>query len=91
MILTLVDRYITYPYGVLEDVIIIVDDLFFPIYFVILDMPEDAKIPLILGSPFLATGRSLVDVKQGELILRFNKGTVLFNVFEVMRHHKENP
>lgn len=51
MTLTLADRSVTYPYGVLEDVLVRVDDLFFPIDFVILDMPEDAETPLLLGRP----------------------------------------
>lgn len=35
MTLTLVDRFITYLYGVLEDVLIKVDGLLFPIDFVV--------------------------------------------------------
>lgn len=39
MNLTLATRSITYPYGVLEDVLVRVDGLLFPVNFVILDMP----------------------------------------------------
>lgn len=35
----LVDRSITYPYGVIEDVLVRFDDLLFPVDFIILDMP----------------------------------------------------
>ena len=72
MTLTLADRSVTYPYGVLEYVLVKVDDLLFPADFVILDMSEDVETPLLLGRPFLYTGRSLVDVQRGELILQFN-------------------
>ncbi|XP_050897349.1 uncharacterized protein LOC127104192 [Lathyrus oleraceus] len=72
MTLTLADRSITYPYGVLEDVLVRVDD-FFPVDFVILDMPKDIETPLLLGRSLLATRRALIDVKIGELILKFNK------------------
>ncbi|XP_047256127.1 uncharacterized protein LOC124888882 [Capsicum annuum] len=35
--------------------------------FVIVDCPMDIKIPIILGRPFLATGKVLVDVEFGEM------------------------
>lgn len=67
MTLTLVDRLITYPYGVLEDVLVRVDELLFTADFVILDMPEDSETPMILGRPFLETSKALIDVELGEL------------------------
>lgn len=63
----------TYPYGVLEDVLVRVDGLLFPVDFVILDMPEDSETPLILGRLFLETDKALIDVELSELTLRFNK------------------
>ncbi|MCI21478.1 hypothetical protein A2U01_0042646, partial [Trifolium medium] len=63
MTLTLTDRSITYPYRVLENLSVKVNDLMFSADFVILDMDENAEIPLILGRPFLATGRALIDVE----------------------------
>lgn len=33
----------------------------------VLDYEIDMKIPIILGRPFLATGKALVDVEYGEL------------------------
>lgn len=57
--LTLVDHSISYPYGILEDVPIRVDGLLFPMDFVILGMPET---PLLLGRPFIATNKMLIDV-----------------------------
>ncbi|XP_074342316.1 uncharacterized protein LOC141679831 [Apium graveolens] len=59
--LQLADRSITYPGGIVEDVLVKVDKLIFPSDFVILDFEEDKKIPTILGTPFLATGRILID------------------------------
>lgn len=53
MTLTLADHSVTYPCGILEDVLVEVDDLVFSADFVILDILEDAKTPLILGRPFL--------------------------------------
>ncbi|XP_073122386.1 uncharacterized protein [Henckelia pumila] len=54
--------------------------------FVVLDMKEDREIFLILGRPFLATGKTLIDVQKGELVLRLNDESVAFNVFLSMKH-----
>jgi hypothetical protein len=59
MTLTPADRSIFYPFGVLEDVLVKVNELVFPADFLILDMAEDEDMPLILGRRFLATGRAL--------------------------------
>lgn len=53
MTLTLLDRSIMYPYGVLEDVLLRVDGLLFPDDFIILDMPKNFETPLLLGKLFL--------------------------------------
>ncbi|XP_027337033.1 uncharacterized protein LOC113850656 [Abrus precatorius] len=68
--LQLADKSYTYPYGVVEDLLVKIDKFIFPADFVILDMEVDANIPLILGRAFLATGRALIDVQKGELMLR---------------------
>jgi len=91
MTLTLADRTISYPYGVLEDVLVQFNDLVFPADFVILDMAEDEEMPLLLGRTFLATGRALIDVEMRELMLRFQDEQVVFNIFEAMKHRNDNP
>ena len=70
MILQLADRSIAYPRGVLEDVLVKVDKFIFPVDFVILDVEDDQQVPIILGKPFLATARALIDVHKGNLILK---------------------
>ncbi|XP_075474098.1 uncharacterized protein LOC142505136 [Primulina tabacum] len=77
--LQLADRSIKYPRGVVEDVLVKVDKFIFPVDFVVLDMEEDREIPLILGRPFLATGGVLIDVHKGELVLRLNDESIIFN------------
>ncbi|GKA91735.1 reverse transcriptase domain-containing protein [Tanacetum coccineum] len=62
MSLELADRSIQYPWGISENVLIKIDKFILPINFVILDMREDSKIPIILGRPFLATARTMIDV-----------------------------
>ena len=70
------DRSLTYPRGVIKDVLVKVDKFIFPVDFVVLYMEEDRKIPLILGRPFLATKRALIDVHSGNLTLRVNNEEV---------------
>ncbi|XP_061351842.1 uncharacterized protein LOC133296801 [Gastrolobium bilobum] len=86
VILHLADRSIKRPEGVVEDVLIKVDKFIFPVD-VILDMEEeDTESPLLLGRPFLATARSLIDVEQWKLMLRVNEETVTIDVFEAIKH-----
>ena len=37
---------------------------FFLVDFMVIDMEEDKKVPLLLGKPFLATSAALIDVKK---------------------------
>ena len=60
--LQLADQSLTHPCGIIEDVLVKVDKIFFPTDFIILDMQEDKEVPIILGRPFLATGRVMIDV-----------------------------
>ncbi|GAU25750.1 hypothetical protein TSUD_216820 [Trifolium subterraneum] len=80
--LSLADRSITYPHGILENVLVRCVEFVFPADFVIRDMEEDAEVPLLLGRPFLATGRTLIDVEKGELMFRLDDEQVCFQVFE---------
>ncbi|MCQ7416395.1 reverse transcriptase family protein, partial [Salmonella enterica] len=43
----------------------------------------------ILGRPFLATGRALIDVQQGKLTLRVNEEEVVFNIYRSMKYPDE--
>ena len=80
-----------HPRGIIEDVLIKVNKFIFSTDFITLDMEEDKEIPIILGRPFLATRRDLIDVQKGELKLRVQGEKVTFNVFEVIRHpHDES-
>ncbi|XP_022893882.1 uncharacterized protein LOC111408347 [Olea europaea var. sylvestris] len=88
--LQLADRSLTYPRGIIEDVLVKVDKFIFPADFVVLDMEEDQEIPLILGRPFLATGRALIDVQEGQLTLRVNEEEVRFNIYQAMKYSDDN-
>ena len=87
--LQLADRSFKHPRGVIEDVLVKVNKFIFPADFIVLDM-EDKEIPIILGRPFLATGRVMIDVQRGELKLRVQEDEVKFNVFKAVRHSAES-
>ena len=80
------DRSLKHPRGVIEDVLVKVYKFIFSANFIVLDMEEDKKIPIILGRPFLATSRAMIDVQKGELKLRVQDEEVRFSVFNVVRH-----
>ena len=67
-----------------------VDKFIFPADFIIIDMQEDKEVPIILGRPFLATGRAMIDVQTGELGLRVQEEEVTFNVFNTIKHPHDN-
>ncbi|XP_070045329.1 uncharacterized protein [Nicotiana tomentosiformis] len=72
MLLQLVDRTVKRPTGILDDVLVQVGKFVFLADFVIIDCQVDEEIPIILGRPFLATGRALIDCETGELKIRLN-------------------
>ncbi|XP_075489547.1 uncharacterized protein LOC142528388 [Primulina tabacum] len=86
MSLQLADRSVKYPRGVIEDVLVNVDKFIFPADFVVLDMEEDVEMPLILGRPFLATGKALIDVQEGKLRLRVGEEEITFDAFKALKH-----
>ena len=51
----------------IEDILVKVDKFIFLKNFIILDMEEDKEIPIILGRPFLTTGRVMIDVQKGRV------------------------
>ena len=78
MQLQLANRSIKYPYGEVEDVIVKVDKFIFPMDFVVMDIKEDEKVPLILDKPFMKIVRLLIDVDKGELQIRAQDDVVTF-------------
>ena len=74
------DRTLAHPEGILEDVLIKVGKIIFPMDFVVIDIEEDKQVPLLLGRPFLEVRAALIDVKKGELTLRVGDEAVQFNL-----------
>nr|GEW17352.1 reverse transcriptase domain-containing protein [Tanacetum cinerariifolium] len=68
--LELADRTISKPTGVAENVFVKVGKFYFLADFVVLDFVADPRVPLILRRPFLSTAHVLIDVYEGEIILK---------------------
>ena len=89
--LQMADRSMTSPKGIIEYVLIKVGKFIFPVDFVVLDMEEDEKVPLILGRPFLATNRAFIDMESGELTLRVGDDKVQLSIYKKDKlQNKEN-
>src|SRR5262249_17998184 len=86
MSIQLADKSIRYPRGIIEDVLVKVDKLIFPVDFVIMEIEEDYEVPIILGRPFLATAKALIDVAEGRLTLRIQDEEVIFDMSKAMKY-----
>ena len=89
--LQLADRSYQHPRGVIENILVKVGKFILPADFVILDMEEDDSVPIILGRPFLATGKAQNNVQEGELKLRVQGDKITFQVFQPMKHPDNDP
>ncbi|KAK5838679.1 hypothetical protein PVK06_007414 [Gossypium arboreum] len=76
MSIQLADKTIRFPRGIIEDVLVKIDKFIFPVDFIVLDIEEDSNTPLILGRPFLATAKTIIDVGTGELTLCLGDETI---------------
>ncbi|XP_057719725.1 uncharacterized protein LOC130934155 [Arachis stenosperma] len=88
--LQLADCSIKFHLGVIENLLVKVGKFIFLADFVILVMEEDKNASIILGRPFLATGRVLIDVQKGELTLKVNKEKVVLSVLEALQHPSDS-
>ncbi|GKE95269.1 hypothetical protein Tco_1580124, partial [Tanacetum coccineum] len=74
----LADRIVKYPKGIAENVLAGIGKFTFPVDFIILDMLEDIKVPLILGRSFLSTARAKIDVYKRKITLRVGEERIIF-------------
>ncbi|XP_070025260.1 uncharacterized protein [Nicotiana sylvestris] len=83
--LQMADRTIKRPLGIIDDVLVRIDKFILPADFMILDCEVDYEVPIILGRPFLATGKVLVDVEAGDLTFWLGDENVVFHMCKSMR------
>ncbi|GJS19231.1 ribonuclease H-like domain-containing protein [Tanacetum coccineum] len=74
----LADRTVKYPKGIAKNVLVGIGKFTFPIDFIILDMLEDIKVPLILRRPFLSTARAKIDAYKRKITLRVGEENIIF-------------
>ncbi|XP_038714979.1 uncharacterized protein LOC120008660 [Tripterygium wilfordii] len=91
--LQLADRSVKIPRGIVEDVLVQVDEFYFPVDFVVLDtqpLPSFSKpISVLLGRPFLATSNALINCRNGVMVLSFGNMTAEMNIFNVSKQMGE--
>ena len=73
------------PCGVVEDALIKVEDFYYPVDFIVLDMESSADSPnqtlVILGRPFLAMANANIDCRSGAMEISFGNMTMEMNIF----------
>ncbi|GJT78161.1 putative reverse transcriptase domain-containing protein [Tanacetum coccineum] len=74
----LANTTVKYPKGIAENVLVSIGKFFFPVDFIILDMPEDIKVPLILRRPFLSMARAKINVYKRKITLRSGEERIIF-------------
>ena len=90
--LSLVDRSVKIPKGIVEDVLVKVDKFYYPIDFVVLDTEPIENgpnhVPIILERPFLATANAIINCRNGVMQLTFGNMTLELNIFHLNNKHK---
>ncbi|XP_073137149.1 uncharacterized protein [Henckelia pumila] len=76
----------TYPRGVVEDVLVQVNNLVFSADFYVLDMKNgDNNSSILLGRPLLKTSMTKIDVHSGTLTMEFDGEVLKFNIYDSMK------
>ena len=90
--LSLADRSVNIPKGIVEDVLVKIDKFYYPVDFVVLDTEpmasEPNHVPIILGRPFLATANAIINCRNGVMQLTFGNMTLELNIFHL--NNKQN-
>ena len=90
--LSLADRSVKIPKGIVEDVLVKVDKFYYPVDFVVLDTEPIASgpnhVPIILRRPFLATANAIINCRNGVMQLTFGNMTLELNIFHLNHKHK---
>nr|GEV63176.1 hypothetical protein [Tanacetum cinerariifolium] len=74
----LADRTVKYPKGIAKNMLVGIGKFVLPVDFIILNMPEDIKVPLILERPFLSTAHAKIDVFKRKITLRVREEKIIF-------------
>jgi hypothetical protein len=80
-----VDIGIGRPRGILEDVLVKVEQFIVPVDFIVLDMEESIillPLPIMLGRPFMRTVDTKICVKKGTVSMKVNGEKIEFKIFD---------
>ncbi|GJT78453.1 RNA-directed DNA polymerase, eukaryota, reverse transcriptase zinc-binding domain protein [Tanacetum coccineum] len=80
MVIEMVDDTKCIPKGIVKNLLIKIDKFILPDDFVILDMIEDFRMPVILGKPLLATAHAKVDIFRKTISLEVGNEKVIFKM-----------
>ena len=90
--LSLADRSVKIPKGIVEDVLVKVDKFYYPVDFVVLDIEPIGNgpnhVPIILGKPFLATAKAIINCRNGVMQLKFGNMIIELNIFHLSNRNK---
>ena len=90
--LSLADKSMKIPKGIVEDVLVKIDKFYYPVDFVVLDTEpianEPNHVPIILGRPFLATANAIINCRNGVMQLTFGNMTLELNIFHLKNKQK---
>ncbi|XP_057719618.1 uncharacterized protein LOC130934044 [Arachis stenosperma] len=89
MSLQMADKSLKIPNRVVENLLVKIGEFIFPADFVILDMEKEGHNSIILGKPFFATTRAIINVEKGEMTLRVHDEKMIINVFKAMQYFSE--
>ena len=87
--LCLADGSVRKLHGLVEDVIVGIEDCYFSVNFLVVDMKvtkELSQAPIILGRPFLATAKAVTDWGKGEIILYVGEHTMKVDINQLMKY-----
>ncbi|GJS19959.1 gag-pol polyprotein [Tanacetum coccineum] len=76
---------VKYLKEIAEKVLVRIGKFTFLVDFIILDMFEDIKVPLILERPLLSTARAKIDVYKRKITLRVREERIIFKSFKPAR------
>ena len=90
--LSLANRSVKIPKGIVEDVLVKADKFYYPVDFVVLDTEQIASgpnhVPIILERPFLVTANAIINFRNGVMQLTFGNRTLELNIFHLSNKHK---
>ena len=89
--LSLANRSVKIPKGIVGDVLVQVDKFYYPVDLIILNTEPVAEganyVPIILGRPFLATSNMIINFRNGVMQLTFGNMTLELDIFHLSKKH----